>query len=269
MFQCLCHVHSRSSGRPLGCHRSHSFWRKAHIRHHSHQIGRCTWARSRQVGHLVKAISPRVNHLRGVRRRQRGDEPSSRAVVRPKTGLEARESDDRRSETCSAGRTRTYNQWINSPLLYQLSYRGRCRLAGVRVPVGFFLLRACVSVDRAKPPGYGCEPGSGDISSPIDHANGLVRQLGHGRVFPSLTGPMLDLFVPLPPSAGTYDIPEGCADHESGSESHGPDTATTGTARARAIRSSPRTLPASATCRGAGAWPVPWSPIAGCVPGSP
>lgn len=25
----------------------------------------------------------------------------------------------------SAGRTRTYNQWINSPLLYQLSYRGR------------------------------------------------------------------------------------------------------------------------------------------------
>lgn len=26
---------------------------------------------------------------------------------------------------CSAGRTRTYNQWINSPLLCQLSYRGR------------------------------------------------------------------------------------------------------------------------------------------------
>ena len=25
----------------------------------------------------------------------------------------------------SAGRTRTYNQWINSRLLYQLSYRGR------------------------------------------------------------------------------------------------------------------------------------------------
>ena len=35
----------------------------------------------------------------------------------------------------SAGRTRTYNQWINSPLLCQLSYRGRSPAGGsLRLP---------------------------------------------------------------------------------------------------------------------------------------
>jgi hypothetical protein len=49
----------------------------------------------------------------------------------------------------SAGRTRTYNQWINSPLLYQLSYRGRLPIGTVRVPVEVLLLRASLCVDGA------------------------------------------------------------------------------------------------------------------------
>ena len=38
----------------------------------------------------------------------------------------------------SAGRTRTYNQWINSPLLCQLSYRGMVPTGPVRLPTGLF-----------------------------------------------------------------------------------------------------------------------------------
>jgi hypothetical protein len=53
------------------------------------------------------------------------------------------------AEVSSAGRTRTYNQWINSPLLYQLSYRGRLPTGTVRVPVEVRLLRASLCVDRA------------------------------------------------------------------------------------------------------------------------
>ena len=39
----------------------------------------------------------------------------------------------------SAGRTRTYNQWINSPLLYQLSYRGRVPTGVGKATSGVFL----------------------------------------------------------------------------------------------------------------------------------
>lgn len=48
-----------------------------------------------------------------------------------RTHVKRRETSEHRSmaiagrlEPGSAGRTRTYNQWINSPLLCQLSYRG-------------------------------------------------------------------------------------------------------------------------------------------------
>ena len=40
-----------------------------------------------------------------------------------------------RSEYGSAGRTRTYNQWINSPLLCQLSYRGMVLAGWDRIPI--------------------------------------------------------------------------------------------------------------------------------------
>jgi hypothetical protein len=75
----------------------------------------------------------------------------------------------------SAGRTRTYNQWINSPLLYQLSYRGRMPTGMVRVPVGVPLLRASLRVDGAQTLGHGRQPGCSNVATGVDHTDSLIR----------------------------------------------------------------------------------------------
>jgi hypothetical protein len=78
-------------------------------------------------------------------------------------------------KSSSAGRTRTYNQWINSPLLYQLSYRGRMPTGMVRVPVGVPLLRASLRVDGAQTLGHGRQPGCSNVATGVDHTDSLIR----------------------------------------------------------------------------------------------